>query len=97
MRAPFGLADPEELRRLIAVAGFRDITTRPVSGTVRFPSVARFVQDQAAGSPLAAHVAKVSDESRAALITEVGDALKPYLAGDALEFPIEAHLASAKK
>ncbi|HET8576256.1 MAG TPA: class I SAM-dependent methyltransferase, partial [Methylomirabilota bacterium] len=66
MRAPFGLADAEELRSLIAAAGFGDITIRPVPGTVRFPSVVRFVQDYVAGSPLAGHVAKLSDEARAA-------------------------------
>ena len=38
-----------------------------VPGTVRFPSVARFVQDYVAGSPLAGHVATVADEARAAL------------------------------
>jgi ubiquinone/menaquinone biosynthesis C-methylase UbiE len=97
MRAPFALADAEELRGLIAAAGFRDITIRPVAGTVRFPSVARFVQDYVAGSPLAGHVAKVSDEARAALVSEVSDALRPHLAAGALAFPIEAHLASAKK
>lgn len=97
MRAPFGLAEAEELRGLIAAAGFRDITIRPVAGTVRFPSVARFVQDYVAGSPLAGHVAKVSDEARAALVGEVGDALRSHLAGGALAFPIEAHLASARK
>ncbi len=58
MRAPFGLADAEELRDLMAAAGFRDIGIRPVLGTVRFPSVARFVQDYVAGSPLAGHVAR---------------------------------------
>jgi ubiquinone/menaquinone biosynthesis C-methylase UbiE len=97
MRAPFGLADPEELRRLIAVPGFRDITTRPVPGAVRFPSVARFVQDQVAASPLAGHVARVSDEARAALISEMSDALQSYLAAGWLVFPIEAHLATAKR
>ena len=97
MRAPFALADAEELRGLIATAGFRDIAIRPVPGTVRFPSVARFVQDYVAGSPLAAHVAKVSDEARAALVSEVGDALRSYLSAGVLTFPIEAHLASAKK
>jgi hypothetical protein len=61
--APFALSDAEELRGLIAAAGFRDIAIRPVPGTVRFPSVARFVQDYVAGSPLAAHVAKGSDEA----------------------------------
>jgi hypothetical protein len=94
---PFGLAEAEELRELMAAAGFRDITIRPVAGTVRFPSVARFVQDYVAGSPLAGHVAKVSDEARAALVGEVGDALRSHLAGGALAFPSEAHLASARK
>ena len=89
--------DAEELRALVAAAGFRDITIRPVAGMVRFPSAARLVQDYVAGSPLASHVAKVSDEARAALVSEVGHALTSYLAGGVLTFPIEAHLASAKK
>ena len=97
MRAPFGLADAEELRALVAAAGFREITIRPVAGTVRFPSAARFVQDYVAGSPLASHVAKVSDEARTALVSEVDGALRSWFAGGALAFPIEAHLASAKK
>lgn len=97
MRAPFSLAEAEELRTLIAGAGFRQITIRPVEGTVRFPSAARLVQDYAAGSPLAGHVAKVSDETRTALVSEVGEALRSYVVGSVLAFPIEAHLASAKK
>lgn len=97
MRAPFSLSEGEELRTLVAGAGFQDITIRPVAGTVRFPSAARFVQDYVAGSPLADHVAKVPNEARAALVSEVGDALTSYLAGGVLTFPIEAHLASAKK
>ena len=44
------------------------------------------------GPPLAGHVAKVSDEARAALVSEVGDALTSCLAGGALTFPIESHL-----
>ena len=56
-----------------------------------------FLQDYVAGSPLAGHAGKVSDEARAAPMSEVGDALTSYLAGDALTFPLEAHLASARK
>ncbi len=96
MRAPFALSDAEELRGLIAAAGFRDVTIRPVQETVRFPSAERFVQDQVTGSPLAGHVAKVSHEARGALAREIGDALRPYLDGAAVAFPIEAHLASAR-
>jgi ubiquinone/menaquinone biosynthesis C-methylase UbiE len=97
MRAPFALAEAEQLRALVAEGGFRDITIQSVAGTVRFPSISRFVQDYVRGSPLAGHVAKVSDESRAALVSEVGDGLAAYVTGDGLTFPIKAHLASAKK
>jgi ubiquinone/menaquinone biosynthesis C-methylase UbiE len=97
MRAPFALGDAEELRGLIAAAGFRDITIRPVPGIVRFPSVTRFVQDYVAGSPLAGHVAKASDEARAALVSEVAAALESELVAREVTFPIAAHLASAKK
>jgi SAM-dependent methyltransferase len=97
MRAPFALGNVEELHGLISGASFREIVIRPASGTVSFPSVARFVQDYVAGSPLAGHVAKASDEARAALVSEVGVALKSHLSATELRFPIEAQLASAKK
>jgi ubiquinone/menaquinone biosynthesis C-methylase UbiE len=97
MRAPFSLGNAEELRELLSESRFREIAIRPVPGTVRFPSVARFVQDYVAGSPLAGHVAKVSDEARAALVSEVGIALRAYVSGTELRFPIEAHLVSARK
>ena len=97
MRAPFGFAEAEQLRALVAAEGFRDIAIQSVAGTVRFPSVSRFVQDYVRGSPLSGHVAKVSDDTRAALVSEVGDELRPFVAGEALTFPIRAHLASANK
>jgi ubiquinone/menaquinone biosynthesis C-methylase UbiE len=97
MRTPFALAEAEHLHALMAAEDFREITIEAVAGTVRFPSVTRFVQDYVAGSPLSGHVAKVSDEARAALIGEVSDALASRLGDDGLTFPIEAHLARAKK
>jgi ubiquinone/menaquinone biosynthesis C-methylase UbiE len=97
MRAPFALANAEQLRAMIAEQGFRDVAIESVEGSICFPSVARFVQDYVRGSPLAAHVAKVSDEARAALVKEVGSALTSHVAGDGLKFPIKAHLARARK
>jgi ubiquinone/menaquinone biosynthesis C-methylase UbiE len=97
MRAPFSLGEAEELCMLIAGAGFREIAIQAAAGTVRFASAARLVQDYAAGSPLASHVAKVPDEARAALVSQVGEALQSYVVGGVLAFPIGAHLASAKK
>ena len=97
MCAPFALADAEQLRALVAAEGFRDITIESVAGSVRFPSVSRFVQDYVRGSPLSGHVAKVSDETRGSLINEVSEALMSYVTDKGLKFPIKAHLASARK
>jgi SAM-dependent methyltransferase len=97
MRAPFALADIEQLRALVAAESFRDIMIESVAGTVRFPSGSRFVQDYVRGSPLSGHVAKVSDETRRALISEVDDARMSCVAEDGLKFPIQALLASARK
>lgn len=97
MRAPFGFAEADGLRALVADAGFRDISIQAHTRAVCFPSVARFVQDQIAASPLAAHVAKVSDAARAGLVGQVAHALDSYQVEGALTFPIEANLASATK
>jgi ubiquinone/menaquinone biosynthesis C-methylase UbiE len=97
MQAPFSLSEIDELRALIATAGFRDILPSSAQGAVRFPSSARLVQDYVAGSPLAGYVAKVSDQARETLLSEVSQALHSYATKDGLAFPIEAHLASARK
>jgi len=97
VHAPFALADAKQLRALVAAEGFSDITIESVAGTVRFPSVSRFVQDYVRGSPLSGHVAKVPDETLRALVSEVDDALMSHVTDIGLEFPTKAHLASAVK
>jgi SAM-dependent methyltransferase len=94
MRAPFDLAEPDEVRGLIAGTGFRDVDVQRVEGTVRFPSAERFVQVQVAGSPLAGPVGEASEAARAALIEEVMAVLRPYEGSQGLVFPIAAHLAT---
>jgi ubiquinone/menaquinone biosynthesis C-methylase UbiE len=96
MRAPFGLSDADELEALVGAAGFQDIALQQRSGTVRFPSVERFVLSYVAGSPLAGPVSKADDAAREALITDVGNALAKYTSDTELAFPITAHLLSAR-
>ncbi|SPP92988.1 protein of unknown function [Bradyrhizobium vignae] len=55
------------------------------------------MQDYVRGSPLSGHVAKLSDETRRALVSEVEDAMMSHVADDGLKFPIKAYLASAVK
>jgi ubiquinone/menaquinone biosynthesis C-methylase UbiE len=95
MRAPFGLSDADELNRLVAAAGFRDIAVQRRVGAIEFPSVERFVVSYVAGSPLAGHVLQTSDEARANLTADTKVALEKYVGSRGLSFPIAAHLLSA--
>ena len=95
MRAPFGLADVDELSRLVAAADFRNITVQRKLGAVEFPSVERFVLSYVAGSPLASHVSQASDEARERLAADTRLALDKYVSNRGLSFPIAAHLLTA--
>lgn len=96
MRAPFSLPDAEELRSLIARAGFRDVTIHSASKTLRFPSPEEFVQQYVSGSPLAGPVAQVSGVARSALLEDMRKGLRQYQTVDSVAFPIEAHLVTAR-
>jgi ubiquinone/menaquinone biosynthesis C-methylase UbiE len=75
MRAPFGLSNADELAGLVRNAGFQDVAIQQRVGTVRFPSVERFVLSYVAGSPLAGPVSQANDTARAALIADAQNAL----------------------
>jgi ubiquinone/menaquinone biosynthesis C-methylase UbiE len=96
MRAPFGLSNADELEALVRAAGFQNVAIQQRSGTVRFPTVERFVLSYVAGSPLAGPVSQADDAARAALITDVRNALGKFTSNDELAFPIAAHLLSAR-
>ncbi len=96
MQGPFALGSADDLRTLITGAGFRDVVLRPSTKALRFPSPEEFVGRYVAATPLAALVAKASDDAHAALIREVNAALKSSVDHQGLAFPIEAHLVLAR-
>jgi len=96
MRAPFGLSNADELTALVRAAGFQGVAIQQRNGTVRFPSIERFVLSYVAGSPLAVPVSQANDAAHEALITDVRNALGKYTTNAELAFPIAAHLLSAK-
>jgi SAM-dependent methyltransferase len=96
MRAPFALADPEELRALAVAAGFREVAVRAAVEDVRFPSVDEFPLVQAAATPLAPFVAGAPESARAALVADVRTALARYVSGETLVWPIQAHVVTAR-
>jgi hypothetical protein len=51
----------------------------------------------AAGSALASPIAEASDDARAALLAEVGLALRSYVDAGTLAFPIESNIVVARR
>jgi ubiquinone/menaquinone biosynthesis C-methylase UbiE len=96
VRAPFCLANADELTALVRDAGFQDMAIRQQVGTIRFPSVEKLVTSYVSGSPLAGPMSQTDDAAREALIADVRNALQGYSDSGELAFPIAAHLIRAR-
>jgi ubiquinone/menaquinone biosynthesis C-methylase UbiE len=96
MRSPFPSLSADELRNLITGAGFRDVKIFLGIGPVRYPSVEELVHQEAASSPLAEPILSLKDDVRAALVRDVGEALRTYTDDDGIVFPAETYLAVAR-
>ncbi|MBW3660783.1 MAG: methyltransferase domain-containing protein [Gemmatimonadetes bacterium] len=67
----FSLHEPRELEELLEDAGFGDVSIDSSTRTLRLPAPAEFLWQYVCSTPLAAAVAKVDDERRAALQRDV--------------------------
>lgn len=95
MRSPFALADDGLLRADAAEAGLEHISIQYLVGQERFPSVAEFVQQEAASSPLAGPLSTLDDEQLGAMVDDLRKALSEHLDDDGLTFPNETRLVVA--
>ncbi len=96
LRAAFTLAHADELRSLLAGAGFRDIRVRIRARLTRYPSLAEYVLGYLSGTPMAGAVAALDEVSRAAMVEHVCSSLRDYVDDDGMAAPWEAHLVSAR-
>jgi ubiquinone/menaquinone biosynthesis C-methylase UbiE len=97
MRSPFSSLSADELRALIAGAGFREVRIFLGVGPVRYPSVEEFLRWEGASSPLAGPIGALRDDVREALIRDVGEALRTYTDDEGIVFPTETYLAAARR
>jgi ubiquinone/menaquinone biosynthesis C-methylase UbiE len=97
VRGAFALGDREELRALIAGAGFRTVRIRIDSQMIRHPSLDEFVPGYLSATPVAEVAASLDESSRAAILQEIKMSLQPYMDDDGLAAPIEAHVVVADK
>jgi hypothetical protein len=95
--APFVLSDPAELESLLADAGFVESTVETMQETVIYPDVDAFLEGEIDATPLGGFLAArnpaLPDQMKAA----IRDALAPFQTADGVQFPIEAHIASARR
>jgi ubiquinone/menaquinone biosynthesis C-methylase UbiE len=96
MSAVFRLDDARTLHTMLEAAGFHEVRVRREKRVACFPSPELFTRWVVAGSVLGRTGVEVRDESLAALIREVDEAMRPYMRLDGLAFPMEAHLAVAR-
>ena len=62
----------------------------------RFPSVAEFVRQEAASSPLAGPLGALAEDQRTALVTSLERQLAPHLDDAGLAFHNETHIITAR-
>ena len=95
--SPFSSLSTDELRGLVAGAGFRDMRILIGVGPVRYPSAEEFLRQEGASSPLAGPIGALRDDVREALIRDLEEALRAYADDAGIVFPAETYLAVAHR
>jgi SAM-dependent methyltransferase len=93
----FSLADVEELRALVAGSGFCRLHLRITTNPLRYPSVEEYVLKYLSATPIAKDVASLDEGRRTALLSDVKEALRPYVDDEGLCAPMESYVISARK
>ena len=99
---PFVLADAGTLRSLYLAAGFKGVDIAEATNTVRYPNAGKFVPLSVLGSAVAVPAfAQLGAPEQAALLENVRQQTEPVLAqyrnGDAVVFPMFAHMVEVHK
>ena len=92
----FSLSDADEVRGYVTKAGFKDVRMTIEVGSARFVSVEDFLHRYLGALPIAGMIAALPADRRAAIATEVSDAVRDYLDDEGLIFPTEVNVASAR-
>ena len=93
MQGAFSLDDAEELRQLLAEAGFERVEVLHRTRPSQFPSSRAFARIVLAASVLGRSGVQLDDGQVAAIADDVATELGPYATPDGVVFPMEAHLA----
>jgi ubiquinone/menaquinone biosynthesis C-methylase UbiE len=97
VRAVFSLHEPQELEQLTTGAGFRDVEVRSKALSLTLPGPAEFLWQYVHSTPLAAAVAQIDDEGRAALERDVVAGWRSFVKDGTLTDSVSVVLTTAQK
>jgi len=97
MRAVFSLHERQELATLISGAGFRDAEVRSKALSLTLPGPGEFLWQYVHSTPLAAAVAQIDDEDRAALELDVVAGWRSFVKDGTLADDVSVVLTTARK
>jgi SAM-dependent methyltransferase len=97
LRAPYGLSDPGELRRLLEEAGFDDLVIEIERVRARFAGgPEQFAAGAAGSNPAAGPYAAAGDDRRAAVVAELAPALEQLRKDGTITFQMPSLIAVAR-
>jgi ubiquinone/menaquinone biosynthesis C-methylase UbiE len=79
VRLVFSLYDPEQVRNLVTVAGFREVQARSSPRRLTLPPPERFLWAYLHSTPVAAFLPGLDDQHRAALTRDYATRAQPYV------------------
>ena len=97
IQSPFAFGDPEQIRSLVADAGFGDAHPRIAVWTARFASAEAFLRAETASSPLGELVSQLDADVADALVADLDEALARHTDDDGVIFPFETVVVTASR
>lgn len=93
----FSLHDPEEINNLIDSAGFRDVSVKAETKSLRLPPSEEFLWQYVHSTPLAGAVGELDDDRRGALERDVVAKWQEFVKDRALVLQVRVVVAMARK
>lgn len=84
----FSLHDSEEIRELLASAGFRDVAVEAIEGVLHVPPPEDFLWQYVHSTPLAGPVSEIDANRRAAFEREVRDGWREFVEDDGMRLEV---------
>ena len=96
MRSPFAPWDVHQVRQLFTAAGFENVHVRIEVGSLRYPSCEEFLRREAASSPLARPIGRLTPGVRRDLIRDLEAALADHLDDAGVLCVVESYVVLAE-